>query len=54
MYEYETREQRLEEHLDVLSSNGLSINIDVSVRVKPIFSEIGYLNEEYAKDYQSR
>lgn len=48
---YNVKEQQLEEHMDALSSNGLSIKMDVTVRVYPIFDKIGYLHEEFGKNY---
>ena len=51
---YEVREQKNEETMDVLDKNGLSINVDVSVRYNPFFSKIGDLHETFGADYQSR
>lgn len=48
---YDVKEQQLEEHMDALSSNGLSIKMDVTVRVYPVYDKIGYLHEEFGKDY---
>lgn len=48
---YNVKEQVLEEHMDALSSNGLSIKMDVSVRVYPVFNKIGFLHEEFGKNY---
>ncbi len=50
MYLYNVREQQLEESMDVLSSNGLTIKVDVTVRVNPKYNQIGYLNEKFGKD----
>lgn len=51
MYLYDVREQQLEEEMDVLSSNGLNISVDVTVRVNPRFDKIGFLHEIFGKDY---
>lgn len=36
--------------MDVLSSNGLNIKLDMTVRVNPVPDKIGYLNERFGKD----
>lgn len=51
---YEVREQKIEESLDVLDKKGLSIRIDVTLRFHPIFSKIGYIHENFSKDYADR
>ena len=51
MHIYDVREQKSEETMDVLDKNGLSVNIDVSVRFNPIYSKIGFLHEIFGKDY---
>src|SRR6056297_1616535 len=43
MYIYNVREQQREETMDVLDKNGLSINMDVTVRFNPIYKKIGDL-----------
>lgn len=48
---YNVREQQREETMDVLDKNGLSINIDVTVRFNPIFNRIGYLHEQFGENY---
>lgn len=50
-YIYDVKEQKREETMDVLDRNGLSVNIDVSVRFNPVFSKIGYLHEIFGSDY---
>lgn len=50
MYLYEVREQTMEDSMDVLSSNGLNIKLDMTVRVNPVPDKIGYLNERFGKD----
>ncbi|QZE15877.1 prohibitin family protein [Halosquirtibacter laminarini] len=48
---YNVKEQKEEERLDVLDKNGLSLNIDVSVRFNPTYDEIGYLHERFGSNY---
>ncbi len=48
---YDCRLQEREQHLDVLSSNGLGIKIDVSVRFQPKASKLAELHERVGKDY---
>ena len=47
MYVYDVREQQLDEEMEVLSSNGLNISIDVTVRVNPQYDKIGNLHEKF-------
>lgn len=51
MYVYEVREKQLEEEMEVLSSNGLTIAVDVTVRVNPTYSQIGELHEKFGTEY---
>jgi len=37
--------------MDVLSSNGLTISVDVSVRYRPMPDKIGYLHNEIGRNY---
>ena len=54
MYVYEVREQQLEEEMEVLSSNGLNIKVDVTARVHPAFAEVGDLHETFGREYMQR
>lgn len=54
MIKFNIDEQTLEETMDVLSQDGLSINIDVSVRFSPQPSEIGNLYLKFKTDYASK
>ena len=54
MYVYEVREQQLEEQMEVLSSNGLNIRLDVTARIRPDFGQVPLLHENFAKDYVER
>ena len=51
LYIYDVKEQKSEETMDVLDKNGLSVNIDVSVRFNPVYNKIGYLHEIFGKNY---
>lgn len=51
MYIYDIREKQLEEEMQVLSSNGLTISVDVTVRVNPDYTRIGDLHEKFGDDY---
>ena len=51
MYVYNVREQQREETMDVLDKNGLSINMDVTVRFNPTYDKIGYLYQQFGVNY---
>lgn len=51
MYTYDVREKQLEEEMEVLSSNGLNIKVDVTVRVNPKYNKIGDLHDKFGKEY---
>ena len=50
-YKYNVKEQQREETMDVLSKNGLSVNVDVTVRFNPMYNRIGYLHEVFGVDF---
>ena len=54
MYVYEVREQQISEPLEVLSSNGLTIGTDVTVRIAPQVDKIGELHETFGREYVER
>ncbi len=54
MYVYETRQQEISEDMNVLSSNGLEIKVDVSVWYQPNFSKLGLLHAKIGMDYLNR
>ena len=54
MYRYDVKEHKIEERMDVLDKNGLTISVDVSVRYHPIYDRIGYLHENFGADYVNR
>jgi len=51
MYIYNVKQQQREQTLDVLDKNGLSIIMDVTIRFNPMYDKIGYLHEQFGKDY---
>ncbi|WP_435579294.1 prohibitin family protein [Gilvibacter sp.] len=52
--EYEVRQQEVSEKMDVLSSNGLEIELDASVLYQPDASQLGKLHNEKGENYLSR
>lgn len=54
VYVYEVRENKVEERMDVIDNNGLTITVDVSVRYHPVYTRIAYLHENFGKDYQEK
>ncbi len=54
MIVYETRQQEMAEDMNVLSSNGLEIKVDVSAWYQPSYSRIGLLHTNIGKDYLRR
>ena len=54
MYVYDIREQQINEDMSVLSSNGLNIKVDVTVRVNPNYGAIGDLHEKFGPQYIER
>lgn len=48
---FDIQEQQIEETMDVLSKDGLSITIDVSLRFRPEPSKIGYLYRAFKTNY---
>ncbi len=51
---YNVKERKTEETLDVLDKNGLSINVDISVRSNPIPSKIPFLHQQFGEDYMNQ
>lgn len=54
MHVYEVRQQEIAEDMNVLSSNGLEISVDVSAWYQPYFNELGYLHAQIGIDYLRR
>ncbi|MEJ2004803.1 MAG: prohibitin family protein [Cyclobacteriaceae bacterium] len=51
LHVYDVKENSIEESMDVLDKNGLSINVDVTLRFHPIYERIGYLHENFGTRY---
>jgi regulator of protease activity HflC (stomatin/prohibitin superfamily) len=51
---FDVSEQKLDESMDVLSSNGLSISVDISVRYRPESDEVGFLYEQFKLNYSDK
>ncbi|MEQ8475899.1 prohibitin family protein [Fulvivirga sp.] len=51
LYVYDVKENSVEEKMDVLDKNGLSINVDVTLRFHPLYDEIGFLHENFGTGY---
>lgn len=54
VYVYDVTENQAEETMDVLDKNGLSIQVDVSVRFHPMYNKIGHIQETFGPDYVNR
>lgn len=54
MYIYDTRINEAFERMDVLSKNGLNIEVELSYRFAPNPSRIGYLHNNVGKSYVDR
>ncbi|MBN2175560.1 MAG: hypothetical protein JW731_15635 [Bacteroidales bacterium] len=54
MYIYEVRQQEIAEEMNVLSSNGLEIFVDVSAWYQPSFKSLGYLHASIGTSYLQR
>ncbi len=54
MYVYETRQHEVSAEMNVLSSNGLEIQIDVSAWYQPVWNDIGRLHVRIGQDYLNR
>lgn len=54
LYVYDVRTNEELEQMEVLSKNGLSINIELSYRYSPDPQKIGYLHDEIGTDYVAR
>lgn len=53
MFVYDVREKQIEEEMEVLSSNGLTIQMDITVRVNPEYRKIGDLHEKFGPDFMN-
>lgn len=51
LFVYDVRKQQMQELMDILSSNGLSVNADVSVIYRPREDKIGFLHDMIGIEY---
>lgn len=51
MYIYDVKINEAFEKMEVLSKNGLNIDVELSYRYRPIPNRIGYLHDNVGKDY---
>ena len=51
---YNVKERKTEEMLDVLDRNGLSINVEVSVRFNPNPMKLPFLHQQFGIDYMNQ
>lgn len=54
VYTFDVSENKVEEGMDVLDKNGLSLSVDVSIRFTPMPSRIGYIQETFQQEYINR
>ena len=54
LYVYDVSENQAEETMDVLEKNGLSIQVDISVRFHPMYDKIGDIHETFTPAYITR
>jgi regulator of protease activity HflC (stomatin/prohibitin superfamily) len=52
MYIYNVRNQEQREDLEALSKNGLSISLEMSIRFRPVASEIGTIHQTIGLNYK--
>ncbi len=51
---YNVKERKTEETMDVLDKNGLSINVDISVRFNPNFAKLAFLHRRFGEDFTNQ
>lgn len=54
MFIYDVKTNEAFEKMEVLSKNGLSINIELSYRYSPVPNKIGFLHDQIGIDYKAR
>ena len=54
VYVYEVRQQSMDEDMQVLSSNGLEIQLDASVWFQPDYDDLGLLHQKKGEAYVQR
>jgi regulator of protease activity HflC (stomatin/prohibitin superfamily) len=51
---YNVKERTAEETMDVLDKNGLSINVDVTVRYYPTYNTLPFLHRTFGENYEAQ
>ena len=51
---YDIKEQKVDETMDILDKNGLSVHVDITVRFNPVFEKIGDLHEKFGVNYVNK
>ncbi|MEA3448556.1 MAG: prohibitin family protein [Bacteroidota bacterium] len=51
---YNIKERTAEETMDVLDENGLSINVDVTVRYFPTYKKLTFLHQNFGQDFKNQ
>lgn len=54
MFQYSVRTQEVEEKMEVLSANGLSIKVDVSIRFSPQQDKLGIIHQTIGQNYMQK
>ena len=54
VYKYEVRQQEVFEKMNVLSSNGLDIQLEASAWFQPKYNDLGRLHQEKSQAYKQR
>ena len=54
MFIYDVKTNEAFEEMEVLSKNGLNINIELSYRYSPVPNKIGFLHDQIGVDYKTR
>jgi len=52
MYIYNVRNQEVKENMEALSKNGLSIQLEMSIRFRPIQNELGIIHKTLGQGYR--
>lgn len=52
MFVYNVRNQEQQEDIEALSKNGLTIQMEMSIRFRPIISEVGNIHQTIGLDYK--
>ncbi len=52
MYVYNVRNQEQRETMEVLSKNGLAIQVEMSIRYRPLIKQIGFIHQTIGENYK--